>query len=413
MTDSLHADLLIRQPPGTGRKAAISFVLVTVLLDVLGVALIIPVLPALVGEYSTGDSQAYWYGALGASYGMAQFVLSPALGALSDRFGRRPVLLLSVLGLGGSYLLMGFAWSLWSLLLARLLGGATAATVAVASAYVADVTPPQHRSRGFGLLGAMFGIGFIAGPIVGGLLGDINHRWPFYLAAALCFLNALYGVFVLPESLPAASRRPFNLARANPFGAFRGLTQVHGIGGLIVAFALTNLAQFILHSTWVLYTTFRFSWTPSQNGISLCVAGLGAALVQGVLLQRLLQRWGEHRAAIIGLMSGTIAFVGYGLATTSWMIYLMIAANMFSAMIPPAMKGLISKSFDPSKQGVTMGALDSINGLMTVIGPLLGTALFAQISHLQITDWRVGLTFFVSALLQLICVLLLLRNRIR
>ena len=173
------------------------------------------------------------------------------------------------------------------------------------------------------------------------------------------------------------------------------------------------MAQFILHSTWVLYTTFRFSWTPSQNGISLCVAGLGAALVQGVLLQRLLQRWGEHRAAIIGLMSGTIAFVGYGLATTSWMIYLMIAANMFSAMIPPAMKGLISKSFDPSKQGVTMGALDSINGLMTVIGPLLGTALFAQISHLQITDWRVGLTFFVSALLQLICVLLLLRNRIR
>lgn len=386
-----------------GRSAALGFIMVTALLDVMGIGLIIPVLPALVGEFTASrELQSYWYGALAASYGLMNFFASPLLGALSDRFGRRPVLLISIFGLGVDFLLQALAPSLAWLLLARLIGGVTGAGFSVSSAYVADITPPEKRSAGFGMLGAMFGIGFIIGPMLGGLLGAHNVRWPFYAAAALSALNWLYGVFVLPESLPLEKRSALDWRKLNPFAAFAGLRKVSGVGPLVAVFTLTNLAQFILHSTWVLYTGFRFGWGPGENGIALFVVGLASAIVQGILLSRLLKLLGEANLAIAGLASGAIAFVFYGLAQQGWMMYAIIFANLLSFAVAPALQSLVSKAFAPSQQGYVMGSLSSINSLVMVAAPLLGTAMLAQVSHLPAQDWRLGVTFFLSAALQLV-----------
>jgi MFS transporter, DHA1 family, tetracycline resistance protein len=396
------------------RRAGIWFVLVTVLLDVMGVGLIIPVLPALVGEFATSpDAIAYWYGALGASYGLMQFLVAPSLGALSDQFGRRKILLLAVSGLGLSFMLMGLANSLLMLLLSRMVGGAFAATVSVSSAYIADIMPEDQRSRGFGLIGAMFGLGFIIGPIAGGLLGDINLRWPFYGAALLCLVNLLFGFFVLPESLAIERRSRFAWARANPFSALRGLSQTSGLGVLVVAFALTNLSNFILHSTFVLFTTQRFNWTPSQNGLAMFVVGVASVIAQGFLLGRMVKRWGERQTALISLASASIALVAYGLTTSGLVLLMIILVNLCSGLAIPALKGIISRSFDASRQGSTLGTLDSINGLMTVVGPILGTVILAQVAHVPANDWRLGSSFYVSALLQAICWLLVWRWRPR
>lgn len=392
------------------RKAGVSFVLVTVLLDVMGVGLIIPVLPALVGEFTQSrDALAYWYGAMGAAYGLMQFLVAPTLGAMSDRFGRRKILLLALSGLGCSFLLMALSSSLAMLLFARIVGGASAATVSVASAYIADVTPPEQRSRGFGLIGAMFGLGFIVGPIVGGLLGDLNVRWPFFAAAALCFVNLMFGALVLPESLPPERRSAFAWARANPFTAFRGLSQAAGLSALIWAFALTNLSQFILHSTFVMHTEHRFGWTPSQNGLAMFMVGVASVIAQGFVLGRFVQRWGEQRATVVGMISATLALIAYGLTTSGTLMLMVILANLLAGLAAPALKGIISKSFDALRQGATMGALDSINGLMTVIGPLVGTVMIAQVAHLPAHDWRLGLSFYVSAALQMAALVLVWR----
>jgi MFS transporter, DHA1 family, tetracycline resistance protein len=385
----------------TGRKAAIGFILVTVFLDVVGFALIIPVLPALVGEFTTNrDAQSYWYGILGAAYGLMQFCASPLLGSLSDRYGRRPVLLVSVFGLGVDFLLQAMANSLWVLLAARLIGGLTGATFSVANAYIADITEPEERSRAFGLIGAVFGLGFIIGPMLGGLLGTADIRLPFYVAAAVSLANWLYGYFVLPESLPRESRGTFSFAKANPFSALKDLAELRGIGSLVVVFALTNLAQFILHTTWVLYTEIRFGWGPRDNGIALFVVGVAAAIVQGVLLGRILKLWGEERAAVIGLAFGAIAFALYGLATSGWMMYAIIVITLLSGAAAPAMQGLVSKAVDPTKQGLAMGSLSGVASIMGIIAPLIGTVVLAQVSHLPANDWRIGATFFLSAALE-------------
>lgn len=383
------------------RPAAVRFILVCVLLDVLGFGLVIPVLPSLVGEFTVArDSQAYWYGVMSAIYGVMQFACAPLLGALSDRFGRRPVMLFAITGLGLDFLLMSLAPSLGWLLAARIIGGATAANFSVASAYIADVTPPETRGKAMGMIGAAFGIGFIFGPVVGGLLGAENVRLPFYVAAALSLLNVAYGFFVLPESLPADRRAAFSLARANPFTALKGLVQLRGVGGLVWVYALTVLAQFILHSTWVLYTTFRFGWTPRENGISLFAVGAVTAVVQGGLLGMLLKRFGERWIVVAGLASGALAFLFYGLAQQGWVMYTVIVANIVGFAVGPALQGMISKNVDERSQGITMGSLNSVSSIMLVIAPLIGAPLLATVSHLPPHDWRVGAPFYASALLQ-------------
>jgi DHA1 family tetracycline resistance protein-like MFS transporter len=393
------------------RQAAAPFILVCVLIDVLGFGLIIPVLPSLIGEFAGArDAQAYWYGTLTAVYGVMQFACAPLLGALSDRYGRRPVMLFAITGLGLDFLLMALAPSLGWLLVARVIGGGTAANFSVASAYVADVTAPEQRAKAMGLIGAAFGIGFVFGPVLGGLLAGVDLRLPFYAAAGLALINVAYGYFVLPESLPRDRRAPFVLAKANPFSALKGLVELRAVGGLIWVFALTILAQFILQSTWVLFTTFRFGWSPTDNGISLFVVGIAAALVQGVLLGWLLKRMGERGTALLGMASGAIAFALYGLAQQSWMMYAIIAANALAFAVGPALQGLVSRNVGPRSQGITMGSLNALQSIMMVLAPLIGAPLLAIVSRYPPNDVRVGAPFFVSVVLQLAAIALAVRH---
>ncbi|HEY7944436.1 MAG TPA: MFS transporter [Casimicrobiaceae bacterium] len=384
------------------RQAGMPFILVVVFIDVLGIGIALPVMPMLVGLYTPSrELQAYWYGALVVAYGLMQFFCAPLLGALSDRFGRRPILLWSLLGLGLHFLLLGLAASLPLMLLARIIGGTAGASFSVANAYASDVTPPERRARSFGLVGAAFGLGFIVGPMLGGLLGSIDLHLPFFVAGALSLLNAAYGYLVVPESLPRARRAQFALARANPFTALLTLARHREIGSLIAVFALVVLAQMMLQTTWVLYTHFRFGWGPKENGFALFCVGLVASIVQGGLLGPLLRRFGDVRLVLAGLTLGACAYLLYGLAQDGWMMYAIIIGNFLSFAVGPALQGVVSNAVDPSEQGVTMGALNSINSIMFVVAPLIGAPLLALISHLPASDWRIGATFYVSAALQI------------
>jgi MFS transporter, DHA1 family, tetracycline resistance protein len=387
------------------------FIFVVVFIDVLGIGIALPVLPLLVGEFtSSRELQSYWYGALVVVYGVMQFFCAPLLGALSDRFGRRPLLLWSLLGLGAHFLLLALAPSLGWMLVARVVGGMAGASFAVANAYASDVTPPERRARSFGLIGAAFGLGFIFGPMIGGLLGGIDLRLPFYAAAGLSLLNAAYGYFIVPESHPRADRTAFSIARANPLAALSALARHREIGSLVVVFALAILAQLILQFTWVLFTHFRFGWGPRENGFSLFLVGLVATVVQGAFLGRLLRQFGEVRVALTGLAAGSVAYLLYGLAQHGWMMYAIIVGNFISFAVGPALQGVVSNAVGPGEQGVTMGALNSINSIMFVVAPSIGTPLLAVVSQLPPSDWRVGTTFFLSAILQAIALLLARRH---
>jgi DHA1 family tetracycline resistance protein-like MFS transporter len=385
------------------RQPGIPFILVTVFLDTLSFGFVIPVLPALVATMTPDkQSQAYWYGLLLGSFGLAQFFSAPLLGAISDRCGRRAVLLVSIFGLGLNFFVTAISPWLWLLLVSRLIGGASGAAFTVAGAYVADVTSKEERSKSFGLLGATFGLGFICGPILGGLLTPYGLRLPYFAAASFCLLNWAYGFLVLPESLPANRRTAIDFAKANPLTALIALTKVQGIGSLVWVVVLTTFPQFILQSTWVLYTTFRFGWGPRENGFSLFVVGIAAALAQTVLLRFLLRKLGDVKTALVGLASSFVAYVLYGLATRGWMMYAIILANLCGFAAGPALQGIVSKSVDPRHQGITLGSLNSISSIMGVIAPLVGAPILAAVSGLDPTDWRVGATFFVAAIAQVL-----------
>jgi DHA1 family tetracycline resistance protein-like MFS transporter len=395
----------------TSRNAGLPFILVAVFMDILGIGLALPVLPMLVGEYTaTRELQAYWYGALVVAYGGMQFLCAPLLGALSDRYGRRPVLLLSIFGLGLHYLLTAVAPSLAFLLLARVIGGVTGGSYSVANAYISDVTTRENRARSFGLLGAVFGLGFICGPVLGGVLGGIDLHLPFYAAAGLSLVNGLYGYLMVPESLTKDRRAPFSLANANPVAALLRLVRNREVGSLVAVFALVVLAQVLLQTSWVLFTHFRFDWGPRENGFSLFTVGVMATVVQGGLMGRLLRNFGEVRLALLGLATGAVAFLLYGLAQEGWMIFVIIVAHFLSFAVPPALQAIVSKSVEVNEQGVTLGSLSSINSFMFIVAPLIGAPLLGRVSQLPASDWRVGATFYVSALLQTLALALAWRH---
>jgi len=385
------------------RQAAMPFIMITVLIDMVSIGLIVPVLPALVGSFTASQTeQAWWYGAVTFAFSIANFVSSPILGALSDRFGRRPVLLVGFCGLSLSFFVTALASALWMLIVVRLLSGAMQTNASIANAYVADITEPKDRAKRFGLLGSMFGLGFILGPVMGGLLGAIDLRLPFFAAGSLALLNLLYGWFVLPESLPPEKRRPFEWRQAlNPIAALAALGRLGGVGTLVAVVACTALAQFMLYTTWVLYTTFKFGWGPQQNGWSLFAIGCMSALVQGVLLGKLLKRFSPQRLAVAGLVSSTLAYLAWGAATEGWMIYAVIFCNVLGFTVAASIQSIISSAADATTQGRTMGAVSSLQSLMAVVAPLVGAPLLGVVSHLPRGDWRIGAPFYFCALVQL------------
>ncbi len=377
------------------------FIMIAVLIDMAAIGVIVPVLPTLVASFATDPAdQAFWYGVVAAAFGLANFVASPILGALSDRFGRRPVMLLGFMGLGVSFFGTAMTTSLVGLIIARTLGGAMQANVAIANAYVADISAPEERAKRFGLLGAMMGVGFIVGPVVGGLLGAVNLHLPFYLAGSLTLMNLLYGYFVLPESLPLDKRKAFSWRSANPATSLRKLGQLKGVGPLVGVVAFSGLAQFVLYTVWVLHNSFKFGWGPRENGWSLAAVGIVAVLVQGVLLGRLLKRFSPQKLAMWGLVSSVLGYVLWGAATEGWMMYAVIAVNLLGGTVTASVQSMISSAADSKSQGQTMGAVSSLNGLMAVVAPLLGAPMLAIVSHYPQGDWRIGAPFYFCALLQ-------------
>ena len=383
------------------------FIMAVVLIDMLSIGIIVPVLPALVGSFTGSQAeQAYWYGVVTFTFGLASFLSSPLLGALSDRFGRRPVLLLGFCGLAFSFFATALSTSLWMLVAVRLVAGAMQANAAVANAYVADITAPEDRARRFGLLGAMFGVGFILGPVMGGLLGGIDLRLPFFAAGGLALVNLMYGWFVLPESLPIEGRRRFVWAAASPVKALRDLAALKGVGLLVAVLALSGLAQFVLYTTWVLYGSFKFAWGPVENGWSLAAVGVMSVIVQGGLLRWLLKRYSPHRLALAGLASSAIGFTLWGAATEGWMMYAVIFGNVLGYAVAASLQSIVSSAATADSQGRTLGAASSLNSLMAVVAPAIGAPLLGAVSHLPQGDWRIGAPFFFCAAMQLTAMLL-------
>ncbi|MGZ5198483.1 MAG: MFS transporter [Telluria sp.] len=384
----------------------LNFVLVSVFIDMLGIGLIVPVLPVLVGQF-VGDreQQAFWYGVMAMVFGLLQFICMPMLGAISDRVGRRPVLLYSMTGMCINFLATAWAPNLACLFIGRVVGGMSSASMSVASAYASDISGHENRAKSFGKVGAAFGLGFLCGPMLGGLLGDINLRLPFYLAGALSAANVVYGYFFVPESLPPGERPPFSISRINPFGALLRLARRRDIRGLVIVYALVTFAAVMLQSTWVLYTTFRFNWTPRDNGIAMFCVGLAAVVVQAGLLAVLMRRFGEVRLSMLGLASGAIAYLLYGLVTEGWMMYTVILCNLLAFAAGPALQGIVSKTSAANEQGELMGSLQSVSSLGVIVMPLIGASIIGAVSHLPPHDWRAGASFYLCALMQLLGIL--------
>lgn len=382
------------------KPAALVFILLTVLIDVMGIGLIIPVLPGLVkalaGSAEAGARDIGW---LTAVYALMQFVFAPILGSLSDRFGRRPVLLVSLLGMALDYLLLFFAPSLAWLFVGRVLAGITGASLTVANAYVADVTAPERRARSFGLLGATAGVGFILGPALGGLLGEYGLRVPFLVAAGLTTLNFLYGLLVLPESRPAELRpHAFDPRAINPFTPLRALAEYTITRNLALTFVLLGLAGQTIYSTWVLYTEGVLRWTPAQNGVALAFFGLLTAGVQAGLIGRFIARFGERRTIMIGLVASLGEFLVLSVARTGGLLYLSLVVGALGGLAQPAIQGLVSRQVSEDEQGRVQGAITSLNSLVGVVGPLLATTVFASFTGARAPVHLPGAAFLMGAL---------------
>ncbi len=366
--------------PAGPRRAAFAFIFATVVLDVLALGVIIPVLPKLVESFMAGDTPraAKVYGLFGTVWALMQFVFSPLLGALSDRYGRRPVILLSCLGLGLDYLLMALAPTLAWLFVGRVISGITAASFSAAGAYVADVTPPEKRAGMYGMLGAAWGLGFVLGPALGGLLGGISPRLPFWVAGSLSLVNALYGLFVLPESLPRERRGGFSWARANPVGSL-GLLRSHPrLLGLAAVNVFYLLAHQVYPSVFVLYATHRHGWTAQRMGLFLAVVGVCNIIVQAGLVKTFVKRFGERASLLTGLCFGATGFALYGFAPTGGGLWLAVPVASFMGLFGPALQSLMTRRVSPSEQGQLQGANGSLMGITGMAGPLLFTAVYAR-----------------------------------
>ncbi len=387
----------------TNSKAALRFIFFTLLIDVTGLGLIIPVIPKLIEQLTGGNVSAssQWGGWLTFAYAIMQFIFAPVLGNLSDKYGRRPILLASLLGFGVDYLFVAFAPTIAWLFVGRLVAGVTGASFTTASAYIADISTPQNRAQNFGLIGAAFGLGFIIGPVVGGLLGSYGTRVPFLVAAALCLLNALYGYFILPESLPKDQRRPFEWRRANPLGSLMHLKKYPGISGLIGSLILIYIAGHAIQSNWTFFTIEKFGWTERLIGISLGAFGLLIALVQGGLIRFVQPRLGNDRSVFVGLAMYTIGLVLFAFASQSWMLFAFMVPYCLGGIAGPALQAIISGHVPPNEQGELQGALTSLISATSIVGPPMMTNLFAYFTKPGAPIHFSGAPFLFAAVLML------------
>lgn len=361
------------------RGTTLAFIFVTVVLDMLALGVIVPVLPKLVEDFVHGNTSraAQIYGLFATAWALMQFIFSPVLGALSDRYGRRTVILLSNFGLGFDYIVMALAPSVYWLFLGRIISGITSASFSTASAYIADVTPEEKRAAGFGMLSAAFGLGFILGPALGGVFGNLDPRLPFWVAAGFSLLNAMYGLFVLPESLPPEKRHPFSWRRANPVGSVQLLRSHSELFGLAISNFLGAIAHEALPTTFVLYAMYRYRWNERTVGLALATVGICSAIVGAGLVRPMVARLGERRVMITGLWFGVMGFAIYGLAATGLVFWLAVPVNGLWGLSGPPMQSLMTRRVNGSEQGQLQGALSSMRGIAFMIGPLLFTNTFA------------------------------------
>lgn len=395
----------------SGNKA-LTFIFITVLIDVIGLGIIIPVLPKLIEELTGGGiSQASHFNAwLAVAYGLMQFVFSPILGGLSDRFGRRPVLLLSLFGLGCDYIFMALAPSIAWLFVGRTIAGICGASFSTASAYIADISTPEKRAQNFGLIGAAFGVGFIIGPTIGGICGQWGARIPFFVAASFSMLNFLYGYFVLPESLKKENRRSFDWKRANPIGSLLNLKRYPIIAGLVVTYLLIFMAGKSVESTWTFYTMLKFNWTSIAVGVSLSAVGILVAIVQGGLIRMIIPKLGQKKSVYTGLILNLIGLILFAYASQGWMMYAILIPYCLGGITGPALQGIMSTQVPVNEQGELQGALTSLMSVTTVLGPLLMNNLFYYFTKKDTPFYFPGAAFIVGAFLLLIGIFFAMRS---
>ena len=391
----------MNSPAQRHRKAALPFIFVTVLIDMLAFGMIIPVLPVLVQNFMGGSTAraAEMYGVFGTAWALMQFIFSPVQGSLSDHFGRRPVILISCAGLGLDFILMALAPNLWWLLIGRVISGITAASFSTAAAYISDVTPPEKRAASFGIIGAAFGVGFVLGPAIGGLLGAVSPRLPFWASAFMALANVCWGLFVLPESLPKERRVPFAWKNANPLGALKLLRSHSMLSSLAVSYFLINLAHLVLPSTTVLYMHYRYGWDTRAVGAVLAGVGVSSLIVQGFLVKPAVRWLKERRAMALGLTFATAGFVIYGLASTGPIFWIGVPVMALWGIATPSLQTIMTRLVDATEQGRLQGALASLVGLASLIGPTVFTQTFAVFISTR-ADWGLpGAPFLLAALL--------------
>jgi len=392
-------------------RLPVLFIFITIVLDSMGIGIIAPVMPDLIQEVGNVDlsQAALWGGILTVVYAINQFLFSPTVGGLSDAYGRRPVLLVALFIMCLDYLVMAMAHSLWLLFIGRFIGGITAATQSTASAYMADISSSEDKAKNFGLLGAAFGVGFILGPMLGGLLAEFGSRAPFYAAAFLAFANMLFGYFVLPESLQRDNKRTFNWRRANPFGAFKQMKNLPGLMPMLLVYLLLSIAFFVYPSVWAFFGRAQFSWDARMVGFSLAAYGFGIVIIQGVLIRPILARFGEKITALFGMFVHLLTFLAYPFMTETWHVFAFMPISVFSAIAVPALQGLMSNSVAKNAQGELQGAMSSLMALATIISPLVMTRAFSYFTQDNAPVYFPSAPFILSALSVVLALLLFIR----
>ncbi|MEL6837776.1 MAG: TCR/Tet family MFS transporter [Pseudomonadota bacterium] len=394
------------------KRLATTFILISVTLDSMGIGLIMPVMPDLIQEVEGQGigAAAVWGGILATIFAAMQFLFGPTLGSLSDRYGRRPVLIISLVVMAFDYVLMALAGTIWLLVLARLIGGITAATQSTSAAYMADISEPHEKAANFGLIGAAFGVGFVLGPLLGGLLAEFGTRAPFWAAAFLAAANAVFGYYVLPETVTDKIRRPFEWRRANPLGAFKNIGSLPGLKRLMLITFVYTIAFFVYPGVWAYFGAERFGWGPGMIGLSLGVFGIGIAVVQGLLIRPIIDRIGERKAVILGLSIDVLAFIVLGFVTNGWIALALTPLTALGSIAGPALQGIMSRTASDDQQGELQGTVTSINAVATIVAPLMVTQTFWYFTAAQNPVYLPGAPFLLSAVLTIGCIVVFMQT---